>query len=417
MSPNIKHASNGSPSLAEIDRSSTEPWKKFEQTNYPLCTKWYIPKDTQKTESAVSSLLPKEHIEIRNESYYKLNNCKLRGKFFQLSLTDPFTQPFMAIAVIVAEIGMAIINGILVIVTCDWRQLLECARLIMHACVIPFALIALEAIAILGIITPHYARHYYTKIEGFIYRKFIPEQGLFFRFTSNVFGPVKNVNAYQLHLEQQAARKGGSGFCYFIKQYCKNADKTASLVPSSYALAAEITSFMDQRTDKDGPMRILEVGAGSGAFTTEILRKLRPNDQFDVIEFDEGFCNILKELCAKKPHVTVHHQSILDFNAEKYDLIISGLPLHAMNSSTFVNDVYAKFLSLAKENAAISQFEYIALPKIGSWFFCGERKKKHLEILKAKKQFMQSHSTTIAPVYWNLPPAQVLHCRVTSPKK
>src|SRR5438552_1607696 len=34
------------------------------------------------------------------------------------------------------------------------------------------------------------------------------------------------------------------------------------------------------------PRRILEVGPGTGAVTVEILRQLRPGDQFDIVEIN-----------------------------------------------------------------------------------------------------------------------------------
>src|SRR5262249_7512660 len=158
---------------------------------------------------------------------------------------------------------------------------------------------------------------------------------------------------------------------------------------------------MDQRGADAGPMRILEVGAGSGSFTTEILRKLRPNDVFDVVELDEGFCKLLQEQCAGKSNVTVHQKSILEFNADKYDLIVSGIPIHGLDMPDFVRDLYPKYLSLAKEGAVISQFEYIALPKIGSWVFCGQKRRNLSAILRHKEQFRQNNPPRIAPVYWN----------------
>ena len=385
-------------------------FSKISGTSYPLCLQGYIPQRASEQESEDS--LPKEHVKIGGKTYYKIDNCKLRLKFLQLSLTDPVTQPFMATPVIIAEIAMGILNGLLFIVSHDPRQFCECIRLIAHAGTIPFALIALEATAIFGVlVTPHYARHLYTKIEGYIYGQFIPEQGAFFKFTSNIFDPAQKVDDYQRYLDLPKLTQADTGLWYFLKQACTNPDQTASLVPSSRALALEITSFMDQWSASTPPKRILEIGAGSGAFTREVLRKLRPQDQFDVVELDPGFCEILRDLCAGRENVRVHEVSILTFEAEKYDLIVSGLPLHALGSVSFIEEVHNKFLTLAKEEGEIAQFDYIALPRLGSWVFCGEKRQNLIEIMQSKERFLQAHPTTTNSVYWNFPPARVVHTR------
>ena len=94
---------------------------------------------------------------------------------------------------------------------------------------------------------------------------------------------------------------------------------------------------------------------------------------------------------------------------EIYDLIISGIPVHAINSPEFTESLYKKYLELVKDNGLISQFEYMGLPKIGTYVCCGTHKENLLKILELKKNLMEEHSTRIAPVYWNFPPAQVLH--------
>ena len=385
-------------------------FNKVQGTNYPLCVEGYLPKDVQMQESEIASLA-NEHVQIFGETYYKLDDWKIRAKFLQLSLTDPVLQPFVAAAAVIAQVAMGIINGFLSIFSGDSGQLWECARLILHACTIPFALIAFEATALLGIVAPHYARYLYTKIEGYVYQQFISEQGFFFKYAFQAFGPVKNVNEYQQVFDREAANPNGSrGFFHFIKQFCSNSGQTGSLVPSSRALALEITSHLDTLMESDAPLRILEVGAGSGSFTEEVLKKLRPQDHFDVIELDPGFCELLKQMPVEKGTVKVHDPiSILEYNAPKYDLIISGIPLHAINSPEFVEQLYAKYMELAKDEAVISQFEYMGLPKIGTYVFCGQQKENHLKILEVKKNLTTEHPTKIGPVYWNFPPAQVLH--------
>ncbi len=198
--------------------------------------------------------------------------------------------------------------------------------------------------------------------------------------------------------------------CLFFKRFIQDPVQVSSVIPSSAALTAKVLSKIN--TEDPTPRRYLEVGAGSGAFTREILKKLRPQDELDIVEIDPEFCRLLREMCFDLPNVRVYDQSITDYQSdERYDVIISGLPVHGL-SAQIVGDALRNYETLAKPGGYISHFEYILLPKIKQRFLTGERGRDFDLLLNTKQRFIEKYHPEIQKVWGNFPPAQVLHFQI-----
>lgn len=195
----------------------------------------------------------------------------------------------------------------------------------------------------------------------------------------------------------------------FFFQFLCQPSVVGSLAPSSLGLAKTIVNLIPKTLEKDSPSRrILEVGPGTGAFTEQIIRRMGPNDILDLVEFDEKFCETLRKKYHNIPQVHIHHQSITDYNEKEYDFIVSGLPLNAF-SSQFVDEVFKKLESLAKDQGNISYFEYMLIPQI-KLLFSKRADKSNLEtILKLKKDFYKKHQLRTDRVWFNITPANVKH--------
>ena len=59
----------------------------------------------------------------------------------------------------------------------------------------------------------------------------------------------------------------------FFKQFRETFTTTGAVAPSSRFLARAMTAPLARR---DGPVRVLEIGPGTGAVTGKIVRLLRP---------------------------------------------------------------------------------------------------------------------------------------------
>src|SRR5690606_269813 len=122
---------------------------------------------------------------------------------------------------------------------------------------------------------------------------------------------------------------------------------TGALLPSGRRLCEALASQVgrDHR-----PRRVLEVGPGTGAVTTEIIRRLGPNDRLDLVELNERFAELLRDRLASDPQwqpaanrVRVIEMPIEKLSAsEKYECIVSGLPLNNF-SCDFVARVLSHF--------------------------------------------------------------------------
>lgn len=137
-----------------------------------------------------------------------------------------------------------------------------------------------------------------------------------------------------------------------------------------------------------GPRRILEVGAGTGAVTTEIIRRMNPEDNLIVVEMNPKFMATLKESIVKLPEFTKHSSRIEFFEGpvqdlpenHKHELIVCALPFLNFELS-LVKEIFEKFNRLGTTNAVMTHFEYMGLRKIGC-AISQERKKRLFELTR-----------------------------------
>src|SRR5437773_2720220 len=72
----------------------------------------------------------------------------------------------------------------------------------------------------------------------------------------------------------------------FIREARDSFHTVGAVLPSGRFLARAIAS---QLRGRDRPMRVLEVGPGTGALTWEIVRYIRPQDRLDIVELNSQF--------------------------------------------------------------------------------------------------------------------------------
>lgn len=199
----------------------------------------------------------------------------------------------------------------------------------------------------------------------------------------------------------------------FFHRCLANPSGIGSIFPSSTSLIETITNKIPSKTEP-GPARIyLEIGAGTGCFTEEIIKKMRPDDHLDVVEYDPDLCKLLRRKFIHLKNVAIHEISITDFKpGRQYDAMVSGLPLTVFKTET-VAMVLKQYEDLAKPGATFSYFEYIALPKIKGAFLCGAAYDEFTKLLKMKETFATRFHAVAENAILNLPPARIMHCQMT----
>lgn len=122
----------------------------------------------------------------------------------------------------------------------------------------------------------------------------------------------------------------------FFRKFIEKGRTISSAVPSSTSLVAGVL----RRVDFTRPATIVELGAGTGAVTTEIVARLRPFHRFVAVENDPDFCNILRrrfpETLLLQADASEIAKPLADMGIHKVDYILSGLPTPNLSAKATV---------------------------------------------------------------------------------
>jgi phospholipid N-methyltransferase len=188
---------------------------------------------------------------------------------------------------------------------------------------------------------------------------------------------------------------------HFLTQTLRHNRTIGAVLPSGKPLSRALAKAAFSQ--RKGPMRILEVGAGTGPVTRELVQRLHAGDHLDVVELNDVFCKVLRE---QFPNIPVHEISILDYEvSERYDVIVSCLPL-ANFSSEMVEAIYQQFFKLLKPDGGFVMFHYIGLREALAAIGTSEYRKNVSVILKMERK-LKSLVAAEVRVPFNVPPAIV----------
>ena len=203
----------------------------------------------------------------------------------------------------------------------------------------------------------------------------------------------------------------------FYRQFRSHFQTTGAIAPSGRFLAKAIIKPMANR---DEPARILEVGPGTGSFTKQIVKQLRPGDQFDLVELNDAFADMLNHLFETDPSFQqwssqskVHVCPIQEFESdEPYDYIISGLPMNNF-SPEVVTEIYEAFERLLKPRGVLTYFEYMCVRPIRRVVSTPNERTRIREIDEVISNYLGRYRFRKNWVFANVPPAWVQHLQFT----
>lgn len=179
----------------------------------------------------------------------------------------------------------------------------------------------------------------------------------------------------------------------FVWKFLRHGTRVASIAPSSPSMARELCRYVDPGR----PQRILELGAGTGAVTREIVRRMNPESRLIAVEIDTDFAKRLAGIIpAGRGEILVADVRELDTELDRrgvhaVDLVISGLPMPSLPKRTI-----AAVRRLTESHAESAWFSQLTEFPWGVYQSFYER-------LFA--------SVTYRRVPVNLPPGGVYHCR------
>lgn len=185
----------------------------------------------------------------------------------------------------------------------------------------------------------------------------------------------------------------------FLWQFARRPVSTGAIAPSSHGLAHRM---VDESGVEEAKL-VFELGAGTGAFTEEILERMNPEGTFVAVEVNP---QMVKHLRKRFPGLSVMEESaenLGDFRARhglaRADSVLCGLPW-----ALFKPDTQVRLLDAVVENlrpgGTFATFAYWH----ASWFPTARR----LESMLRERFGVVARSKV---VWWNLPPAFVYRCR------
>lgn len=180
--------------------------------------------------------------------------------------------------------------------------------------------------------------------------------------------------------------------------------------PSSRFLADAMTRFVDQ---SNGSARILEVGAGTGAVTKSLIKKMRNSQTSDVVEIFPQLAKILNFRFKRHDEISIICGDILsvDMKDNFYDLVISSLPFNSLHPET-TDAIFKRLVQVAKNGAIVSFFEYRSIQGLARRILSKERliqfdaSRAIIDNFIARYKFDE----TLVPI--NIPPAVVHYLRI-----
>lgn len=193
---------------------------------------------------------------------------------------------------------------------------------------------------------------------------------------------------------QRAMQPQGPDWWLMVKAFFRQGRKIASVAPSSRFMARKIIDGIDWEQAKC----IVELGAGTGPITAEIIKRVRPHTNLMVIELDPTLCGRLKARFQGLPNVDVIQGDATQFDkllAERgipqVDHVLSGLPL-----PSFPEDL---------RNAVIKTSARTLAPH-GTF-----RQLTVMPLIYYKMYSRYFDTVRFRFVPWNLPPGGVYVCR------
>jgi phosphatidylethanolamine/phosphatidyl-N-methylethanolamine N-methyltransferase len=198
---------------------------------------------------------------------------------------------------------------------------------------------------------------------------------------------------------------------HFLLHSLKAPRLTGALLPSSAALAHAVATSIDPLPRE---RRILEIGAGVGAITRQVARRLHPGDRLDVIDRNPSFCDLLEKRFRDTPQVRIICSSLLEWDgANTYDAILIGLPLNNFAAQT-AEAVLKKSRSLLASAGCACYFEYLHVPAylcLTEQLLRRKSRGRFARIEEAKRRFRNSFEHVEEQTIWrNFPPARVVTC-------
>ena len=191
----------------------------------------------------------------------------------------------------------------------------------------------------------------------------------------------------------------------FIKQMLQDFHHTGAVAPSSKYLARSITKKL-QNEHTSHPLKVLEVGAGTGVFTNRMMEILPEKSELDIYECNSFFTKELeKKIQNASQEVTLYQDYIQNLEKKDYyDYIVCGLPFNNFDPP-LIENIFEIMIHSLRQGGSLSFFEYLAVRPLKSIFSCERETRRLKGVARIFRRIKKIHSFEKDIIFRNLPPA------------
>lgn len=159
------------------------------------------------------------------------------------------------------------------------------------------------------------------------------------------------------------------------------------------------------------------MGPGTGAVTQQIVKRMRPGDELDLVEINPAFVEVLNHRLKRDPGLrgVADRARVICSPVERlepetpYDVVISGLPLNNFPVAAVEEILHAQ-RRLTRPGGTLSFFEYIAIRSAKTVVSPRPERERLKGVGRVLEDFLALAARREA-VWINLPPAWVHHVR------
>jgi phospholipid N-methyltransferase len=197
----------------------------------------------------------------------------------------------------------------------------------------------------------------------------------------------------------------------FLCESVRSWPTTAALLPSSRALADSLIRYIDFESART----IVELGVGTGAITSEILCRMKPDARIYTLDISSIFIDHVKQKF-KDPRLVPILGNAKDLtailrmlNLGRVDAVVSSLSLTWMDNDARLS-VFDQITRCLSDQGVFTQYQYVPARAIPAW--CTRIGISSFNGAKFLRQYFQNVSAET--VLWNVPPALVYTCQFVS---
>lgn len=215
--------------------------------------------------------------------------------------------------------------------------------------------------------------------------------------------------------ENESPNMAGAGLMTFFAHCLAHPGEVGALAPSSSHLAEALSKPL---LDHSQPIHVLEIGAGTGAITRQIVKRLKDRDHLDICEPMSAMADVIErdvltlpdaEPAVRQGRIRLHRCRLEAMSSPiQYEVVIAGLPFNAFEPE-LVRQLIEQIRDLSKPGASFSYFEYMAFGALGRTLGMGRTRKRLRAVGAVMRPYIDQYEQERLPVWLNTPPAWARH--------